>query len=277
MAGAQLATESLAELVRFAPDVYGFRYQNYVAMFTVTDEGVILTDPIGQGNPRTPSFIREAIRAVTDQPVRYVVYSHSAADHATGGVVFADTAQFVGHVKAAEKLAAANDPTTPVPATTFEDHMTLELGGKRLELYAADLSPTDDYLVVHDPDARVVMTVDYVQPRNVPFRALLGHPDWIVKRLQWIEDTLDFDVLVSGHAAPQMTGTRADVREQIEYYRDLSNAIGAARTAGLADSSPEMAASVRDALAPRYGSWRRFEEFVPLNVQGMIRWRAEVP
>ena len=277
MAGVQSATESLAELVRLAPDVYGFRYQNYVAMFTVTDDGVILTDPIGQGNPRTPSFIREAIRSVTDQPVRYVVYSHSAADHATGGAVFADTAQFVGHVKAAEKLAAAKDPTTPVPTVTFEDHMSLELGGKRLELYAADLSPTDDYLVVHDPDARVVMTVDYVQPRNVPFRTLLGHPDWMVKRLQWIEDSLDFDVLVSGHAAPQMTGTRADVREQIEYYRDLSNAVAAARAAGLADNSTEMAASVRDALAPHYGSWRRFEEFVSLNVQGMIRWRAEVP
>src|SRR5688572_15005245 len=110
-----MSIESIAELVRFAPDVYGFRYQNYVAMFVATDDGVILVDPIGQGNPRTPSMIKEAVRSVTDQPVKYVVYSHSAADHATGGAVFADTAQFVGHRRTAERLAATNDPTTPAP------------------------------------------------------------------------------------------------------------------------------------------------------------------
>jgi len=134
--------ESLAELVRFAPDVYGFRYLNYVAMFIATGDGVILADPIGQGNPRTPTMIKEAIRSVTDEPVKYVVYSHSAADHATGGVVFADTAQFVGHRRAAEKLAAANDPTTPVPTVTFDEQFALELGGRRLDLYSASRRTT---------------------------------------------------------------------------------------------------------------------------------------
>lgn len=118
------------------------------------------------------------------------------------------------------------------------------------------------------------MTVDYVQPRNVPFRALLGHPDWIVPRLQWIHDNLDFDLLVSGHAAPQMAGTRQDVLEQRQYYLDISDAIDSARGAGLADSSAEMTDAVRAALAPRYGSWRRFDEFLGLNIEGMIRWRS---
>ena len=269
-----MSVESIAELVRFAPDAYGFRYLNYVAMFLATDDGVILVDPIGQGNPRTPSMIKEAVRSVTEQPVKYVVYSHSAADHATGGVVFSDTAQFVGHNRTAERLAAANDPTTPVPQVTFDRELSLDLGGKRLNLYSADLSASDDYLIIHDPASKVVMTVDYVQPRNVPFRGLLGHPDWTVPRLQWISDNLDFDVLVSGRASPQMAGTREDVLEQRQYYLDLSDAIEAARGAGFADNSTEMVDAVRASLAPRYGSWRRFDEFVPLNVEGMIRWRA---
>jgi len=105
--------ESLAELVRFAPDVYGFRYLNYVAMFIVTRDGVILADPIGQGNPRTPTMIKEAIRSVTEQPVKYVVYSHSAADHATGGVVFADTAQFVGHRRTADEMGRIAEHPIP--------------------------------------------------------------------------------------------------------------------------------------------------------------------
>ncbi len=118
------------------------------------------------------------------------------------------------------------------------------------------------------------MTVDFVQPRNVPFRGLLGHPDRIVERLQWIYDNLDFDGLISGHASPQMVGTRDDVLEQRQYYLDLAEALASARAAGLADGSPELAADVRAALVPRYGSWRRFDEFLPLNIEGMIRWRA---
>src|SRR5690349_14434232 len=61
--------ESIAELVRFAPDTFGFRYDNHVSLFIVTDEGVIVVDPCGQGNPQTPSMIKEAIRSQTDQPV----------------------------------------------------------------------------------------------------------------------------------------------------------------------------------------------------------------
>jgi len=269
-----MPTESLAELVRFVPDVYGFRWANHVALFIVTDAGVILVDPIGQGNPRTPALIKEAIRSVTEQPVRYVVYSHSAFDHSTGGAAFADTARFVGHRNTVDPIKAAKDPTTPAPDITFDTKMTLELGGRRLDLYPADLSPTDDYIVIHDPVGRVAMFVDLVQPRNIPFRTLLGHPERIVERLQWIESALDFDVIVSGHATPQMSGTKQDVVEQRRYYGDLSEAIAAARAAGLADGSPEMTALVRSALRPKYGAWRRFDEFLALNIDGMIAWRA---
>ena len=269
-----MATESLAELVRFAPDVYGFRWENHVAMFVVTNAGVILTDPIGQVNPRTPSLIKEAIRAVTEQPVKYVVYSHSAFDHSTGGAVFADTARFVGHRNTVEKIKAAKDPTTPAPDIVFDKKMTLTLGGKSVDLHPADLSPTDDYIVLHYPAGRLAMFVDLVQPNNIPFRTLLGHPERVVARLRWLEG-VDFDTIVSGHATPQMTGTKQDVVEQRQYYQDLSDAIAAARAAHLADASPEMTTLVRSILHPKYGAWRRFDgDFLGLNIQGMIAWRA---
>jgi cyclase len=171
-------------------------------------------------------------------------------------------------------MKAAKDPTTPAPDITFDKTMTLELGGRRLDLHPADLSPTDDYIIVHDPQSRVAMFVDLVQPRNIPFRTLLGHPERIVERLQWLEDTLEFDVIVSGHAIPQMSGTKEDVAEQRRYYGDLSDAVATARAAGLADGSPEMTTLVRSILHPRYGAWRRFDEFLTLNIEGMIAWRA---
>jgi len=79
---------------------------------------------------------------------------------------------------------------------------------------------------------------------------------------------------VSGHATPQMSGTKQDVVEQRVYYRDLSDAIAAARAGGLADGSPEMTTRVGSILHPKYGAWRRFDEFLGLNIQGMIAWRS---
>lgn len=264
---------SLAELVSFAADVYGFRWQNHVGVFITTEDGVILIDPCGQTNLRTPALFKEAVRSVTDAPVKYVVYSHWGADHGMGGAVFADTAQFVGHRNTVEKIVSANDPASPAPQVVFDKKTSLELGGKKLDLYPADLSPTDDYLVVDYPASRLVMFVDLVQPRGIPFRTLLGEPDRIVERLRWVE-SLDFEVLVSGHANPRMTCTKEDVAEQRQYYLDLMEAIATAHSAGMADGSPKMAEAVRARLQPKYGAWRRFDEFVALNVEGVIGWRA---
>src|SRR5688572_3445825 len=124
-----MATESLAELVLFAPDAYGFRYQHHVAVFITTDEGVILIDPIGQVNTHAPSVLKEAIRSITDKPVKYVVYSHWGADHGMGGAVFADTARFIGHANSVARIKAAHDPASPVPDQTFDQKTSLVLGG----------------------------------------------------------------------------------------------------------------------------------------------------
>src|SRR3712207_8169639 len=47
-------------------------YQNHVSMFIPTDAGVIVVDPIGQTNAQAPSMLKEAIRTVTPQPVRWL-------------------------------------------------------------------------------------------------------------------------------------------------------------------------------------------------------------
>ena len=64
-----MAIESLAEFVRLAPDTYAFRWQNHVALFIVTDGGVVLCDPIGWTNARTPGVRpRPGPTAMTSAP-----------------------------------------------------------------------------------------------------------------------------------------------------------------------------------------------------------------
>ena len=267
--------ESLGELVQFKPDTYGVRWQRHLALFIVTGEGVILVDPIGQINPRAPYFVKEAIAQVTPLPVKYVIYSHWGADHGMGGDAFADTATFVGHVNCIERIKATTDPRSPLPTITFNQPAYVTLGGVRIDMYPANLSPNDEYIVVHHADQKLAMLVDIVQAKSAPFRTLLGDPDKITAHLQWLHDWLDFDTLISGHTGPRYFGTKADVLEARQYYFDLSDAIEAARAAGHPDRSAAMATAVHAALTSKYGDWSRFTvESLGDNIEGMIRWRA---
>ena len=79
-------------------NVYVFRYGNTQAMFVVTKAGVIATDPIGYGRPQAVTTYLEEIKKVTNQPIRYVIYSHHHFDHIAGGKPFKDAgATFIAH------------------------------------------------------------------------------------------------------------------------------------------------------------------------------------
>src|SRR5246500_416789 len=77
-------------------NVYIFRYGNHQSMFVVTPQGVIATDPISYLRPAKPYL--DAIKAVTDKPIKYVIYSHHHYDHIAGGQPVKDLgATFIAH------------------------------------------------------------------------------------------------------------------------------------------------------------------------------------
>jgi glyoxylase-like metal-dependent hydrolase (beta-lactamase superfamily II) len=232
-------------------------------VFFVSSDGVCVVDPSGHATPGMPRLLDATIKLITDQPVKYVVYSHWGADHGRGGRVFAETAEFVAHRNAAPKVVAENDPNSPVPGIIVDKPAQLTLGDTSVHLYPTEFSDDDDYLIVYEPKSKVVLTVDFVQSKTVPFRRLFGIPKRVVDRLQWLDETLDFDAVVSGHALSSVSATRDDVREQRQYYLDLGDAITRAK------GDPDAA---RALLEPKYGSWRRFEQMVDDNIQGYLSW-----
>ena len=112
------------EITQLADDVYLYRHQFHQAIFITTPKGVIVTDPISSD---AATWLKAKVKTLTDQPVRYVIYSHHHDDHITGGSVFADQARFISHAAAREKILQAADPTTPVPDLTFTDRMSIDL------------------------------------------------------------------------------------------------------------------------------------------------------
>jgi len=263
-----------ADVQQFAEDTYAFVSGGYISLFIVTDDGVIATDPSSQGGPERAEAYREAIASITEQPVRYLIYSHDHADHATGGEVFADTATFISHRIAVEKLAALNDPSTPVPEIAFNDELSIELGGKTIELYYTGRNHSDNSIVLLYPERRLLFAVDFIPVNSLPFQNLPdAYPEEWVESLRWIEENLDFDVLVPGH--PPLPGTKANVTGVREYLEDLMAAVRDAQDQGLSDNSPEMIEAVRTELEPAYGSWGMFAEWLPLNIEGLLRIWAE--
>jgi glyoxylase-like metal-dependent hydrolase (beta-lactamase superfamily II) len=96
------------EIGRLTGDVYYARMDDYLSVFMVTTEGIILVEPIGS---EFAMWLRGELAQRFKVPVRYVIYSHSHWDHASGGAIYADTARFVGHQNLVALLAMP-------PATT---------------------------------------------------------------------------------------------------------------------------------------------------------------
>ena len=142
-------------------NVYVFRYGNSQAMFIVTSAGVIATDPIGYGRPQAVTTYIEEIKKVTNQPIRYVIYSHNHFDHIAGGKPFKDAgATFVAHKRAKERLEQVKDPHTVIPDETVDNNRTITLGGTTLELIYLGLNHSDNSLVMRLPKERIIFAVD---------------------------------------------------------------------------------------------------------------------
>ena len=99
-------------IVNVTGQLYRAQNNNHYTVFLVTPEGVIMSDPINRDFAR---WLKGEIATRFKVPVRYVLYTHRDWDHASGGVVFADTAEFVGHRNMLAALAppAGRPPLTP--------------------------------------------------------------------------------------------------------------------------------------------------------------------
>ena len=264
----------LVELAQLNEDTYAVRIGGYSSVFITTDEGVILVDPIGGGgnSPNNPETLKTIIAGVTDQPVRYMIYSHSAQDHGAGADAFADTAELVGHRNTLTALEAREDPRMPPPSIAFDEALSLELGGKRVELRWSALNERDSYVTVHYRN--VLVAIDNIRLRQIAFSDLpSASPEAFIDWMRGLEADPSWDMFIYGHAnGRDFIGTRNDAAQHREYLQDLTAAIREARASGAADNSEEMVAAVRARLAPRYSSWVGFATGLEANIRGVLRW-----
>jgi glyoxylase-like metal-dependent hydrolase (beta-lactamase superfamily II) len=257
--GAQIAAaqDVKRNIIPIAGDLYRFQNNFHFSVFLVTPDGVIATDPI---NAEAAAWLEAEIKSRFDKEIKYLILSHDHPDHSSGGEVFADTALVVAHENAKATIIG-EQRATAVPDITFSDRMTVELGGKRVELIYPGKSHSDNLIAMYFPDERAVFTVDFISVKRLAFRTLgdAYFPDWIeaVKRVE----AIDFDILVPGHGA---MGTKADARDHRIYLEDLYDAVLAGARAG--QSLEEMQAGI---TLDKYKDWGQYEAWRTENIEGM--------
>jgi glyoxylase-like metal-dependent hydrolase (beta-lactamase superfamily II) len=258
VAPAAAQDEVKREITNIAGDLYRFQNNFHVSVFLVTPEGVIATDPV---NAEAATWLEAEIRERFGQEIRYLVLSHDHPDHSSGGEVFADTAIVVAHENAKRAISGEQRPTA-VPDITFNDRMTIELGGKRVELIYPGLSHSDNLIVMYFPEERAVFTVDIITVKRLGYMTLTDayFPDWMdaIRRIE----AIDFDILVPGHGP---MGTKADASDHRAYLEDLYDAVLAAARAG--QSLEEMQASI---TLDAYKDWSQYDKWRTLNIEGML-------
>lgn len=242
-------------------NVYVFRYGNHQAMFVVTSAGVIATDPIGYGRPQAVTTYIDEIKKVTDKPVKYLIYSHHHFDHIAGGQPFKDAgARIIAHTRAKERLAVIKDPFTPLPDEVFDRKRVVKLGDTVLELTYHGANHSDSTIAMRLPKERILFVVDVLPVGSVPGRGMIDfYPLEAEKSIESML-ALDWDRLIPGHPGQPggRLGTRDDVRAQLQFLRDASEAVKVAAREGKCWEPAE-----KEVTLPKYESWPGYKNNLP--------------
>ncbi len=266
--GQALDAQAGYETTRIAEGVYQFRWQAHNAFFVVTPTGVLAVDPISM--EAAAQYAEEIKKVAPSAPLRVIVYSHEDADHATGAPALMSamgvSVPIIAQRNAVPNLARAASPDLPVPTLTYQEFMSLTLGGRVIELHYLGANHSDNSTVVYVPDVKVAFAVDFVSNDRVGFQDLPGwrFPDVFASVARLLD--LDFEVMVFGHGP---AGDRDTIHRQIRYYDALRAEVRRAVEAGW--SEDRAAAEVG---LPEFEDWAQYDAWFPLNVRGVYRWMS---
>jgi quinoprotein relay system zinc metallohydrolase 2 len=240
--------------------------------FIIGDDAVAVIDP--GGSFAEGSALRAAIRARTDQPIRYVILTHVHPDHIFGAAAFRDDhPDFVGHAKLPGALAQRGDyylrrlhsalgdeasgTEIVVPTVLVSDRLDLDLGHRRLTLRAQGPAHTDNDLTIFDQKTRTFWLADLLFADRIP--VIDGSVVGWLERLDELT-AISADRAVPGHGplyVPWPGAAEPERRYLTAVARDTRAAIKSG--IGIANAYRQVANSER-------GKWLLFDEYHPRNV-----------
>jgi glyoxylase-like metal-dependent hydrolase (beta-lactamase superfamily II) len=156
----------------------------------------------------------DAIKAVSDKPIKYLVNTHSDGDHIMGNRYFPVSVTFVAHINCRddffkENFGRESDWDEPefypfTPSLSFEKYLNIWLGKEKVELYYFGVGHTTGDIFVYIPEQKVAFIGDmYFSGRPQLIHSIKnGNSQAYVKTLTEMLETLDAELFLSGHSDP---------------------------------------------------------------------------
>lgn len=236
---------------RISEEIYVFTsdlYAQVTAGVIVTSEGAVVVDtlPFPQETKELLAFVQKR-----GLHVPYVINTHSHADHANGSYLFKG-ADLVAHQHCREILrrhgekvleeAKAETPEVAevqlrLPSITFDQGVTLRLGGRTIQLIPLP-GHTSDSIGVYVEEDKILFAGDAVMP--VPY-IVGGDRAALIDSLRAI-DQLSLENIVQGHGEVILRGEVGETIETSIFY--LETIYKKVKEAVEAGASPETIAEI---------------------------------
>ncbi len=206
----------------------------------IGDNGVLLVD--AKMDKASVDQTIEEVKKLTDKPMRYLVNTHSDADHVRGNQYFPETVAIVAHENCRKEFFHSMRDGTPsewnnpeltrfVPSLTFRDRMDIYLGSKKVELWYFGVGHTTGDAVVYFPEEKTALLGDQIfltRPQLIhSYKG--GNSFEHVKTLVKMLATLDAEKFCSGHS--EITD-RSGISNHIEHIKEMQEKVRALMESG---------------------------------------------
>ncbi len=187
--------------------------------FVVTENGVLLFDT--GSSEVIGNKIKKAIQSVTDQPVRWVINSHSHADHWLGNAALADI-EIIATTEAMEtmkkygnydvafyhKVTHGTIGTTHLvyPNLLLKEPLKRNFGGVEVELLFANNGHSPGDILMWLPQQKVIIGGDILSSDYMPMITDHGDIDSLINTLNLVVQ-LNPSIVLTGHGNATTTSS----------------------------------------------------------------------
>lgn len=182
---------------------------------SVGEDGVLMIDD--QFAQLTDRIV-DAIREISDGPIRFVINTHVHGDHVGGNANLARMGiDIVARDAVRRRLAGGENPAAALPVLTFEENIELYLNDEEIVVFGVPPAHTDGDSYIHFRSSDVIHAGDVFRTTGYPYidRANGGT----------LAGTLDALGIIIGMSGPETLiipghGEVSD-REDVEAFRDM--------------------------------------------------------
>jgi cyclase len=137
---------------------------------SVGEDGIVIVDD--QFAPLAPK-IKEALKGISDKPIRFVLNTHFHGDHTGGNAQFGAEATIIAHDNVRKRLqesgTAPPAPKEALPVITFNDRATVHVNGEDIRAIHFPNGHTDGDSVIFFPKSNVIHMGDDFVTYGFPF------------------------------------------------------------------------------------------------------------